>query len=103
MICIPLGLSEIHMLLRVTDPRSAKPIPTARSLATRFSRAVAGRDFQTRNQHDIHDLVIVGSIVPVYEHFSPTGGQGDIILVFHRQTASICTMKNKRAEGALVK
>ena len=74
----------------------------ARSLA-RLPRPVARRDFETRDQQDVHDLVFVGSVMAVNEHFAPAGGQGDVILMFHEQPAAVSHMKDKRSKRSIVK
>ena len=64
---------------------------------------IARRDFETRDQQDVHDLVIVGFVMAVNEHFTPAGGQGDVILVFHQQSAPVSRMNDKGAKRSIVK
>ena len=72
-------------------------------LLARLPRSVARREFKTRDQQNVHDLVIVGPVVAVNEHLAPAGGQGDVILMFHEQPATVSHMNDKRPKGAIVK
>ena len=74
----------------------------ARSLA-RLPRPVALRDFETRDQKDIHDLVVIRFVMSVKQHFTAARSQRDVIFVLHQQPASIRHMNDKRAKGPFVK
>lgn len=68
-----------------------------------FFRAVARRDFETRDQKDIHDLVVIRFVMSVKQHFTAARSQRDVIFVLHQQPASIRHMNDKRAKGPFVK
>ncbi len=70
-----------------------------RGLLSRLLCAVARRNFEARDQPDVHSLIIVGFIMPENEHFTPAGGQGDEIRMFHQQTATVSHVNEKGAEG----
>jgi hypothetical protein len=61
------------------------------------------RDFEARDQRDIDDLVIVGFVMAINEHFATAGGHGDIILVLYKQTTPISHMSDKWAKWSIVK
>jgi hypothetical protein len=69
----------------------------------RLSRTVARGDFKTCDQQGVHDLVIIGFVVAVKEHFTPAGSQGDVIFVFHQQPAAIGHINHERAKGPFMK
>jgi hypothetical protein len=77
-------------------------VASVRSLA-RLPRPVACRDFETRHQQDVHDLVFVGSVMAVNENLAPAGSQGDVILMFHEQPAAVSHMNEKRSKRSIVK
>jgi hypothetical protein len=56
------------------------------------------RNFEARDQHDVHNLVIVRFVMPENVHSTPAGSQGDEILMFHQQTATVSHVNEKGAE-----
>ncbi len=74
-----------------------------RGLLSRLLCAVVRRNLEARDQYDVHNLIIVGFIVPVNDHFTPARSQGDEILMFHQQTATVSHVNEKGAEGLCVK
>ena len=71
-------------------------------LLSRLLWAVARRNLEARNQHDVHDFIIVGFIMPENVHFTPAGGQGDEIRMLHQQTATVSHVNEKGAERLTV-
>jgi len=73
-----------------------------RGLLSTLLGAVARRNLEARDQHDVHSLRIVGSVMPENVHFTPAAGQGDEIRMFHQQTATVGDVNEKGAEGLRV-
>ncbi len=69
-------------------------------LLPRSPDAVARGNLEPGNQSEIHDLVVVRSVVAVNEHFAPAWGQGDEVLMLDGKSAAIGHVNHKRAKGA---
>ena len=78
----------------MNDPKSG--------LLSRLLGGGARRNFEARDQHDVHRLGIIGPVMPENVHFTPAAGQGDKIRMFHQQTATVGDVNEKGAEGLRV-
>lgn len=69
---------------------------------TRLLRAIPCRYFEASNQHEVHDLVIVGLVVAINEHFKPAGRQGHEIFMLHKQTPTVGHMNSERPKRSVM-
>lgn len=69
----------------------------------RFRRAVSGNGLESRDHHDVHNLVIIGLVVAVNNYRASAGRQCDKILMLNQQTTAIGHMNGKWSKGPGVK
>jgi hypothetical protein len=82
------------------NPASCRP--RIASLA-RLPRPVSRRHFEPRDQHDVHNLIVIRAGVSVNEHFAAAGCQSGVVLVLHQQPATIRHMDDERPKWSAVK
>src|SRR5688572_13827930 len=59
---------------------------------------VPRRRFKACHHDHVHDLIIVRFVMTIDDHGATTGGQGDEVFVFYKQTSAVRNMDDKWAK-----